>query len=132
MARIEEQIPELAGRVSGVESLLAAQTKARALQCFVVMTGEKAEEAASTAGAQRVSVRFSAITAHPGGRADVQKTAIAAGPLCEKILASLMGWRHPKAIGATRYLEWQVLGISASGHLMNALAFEFDFYRSAA
>lgn len=132
MQRIEEQVPELAGRVSGVENLAAAAVKARALECFAVLMGETAQAAASTGGAQMVTLRFAAILAYPGGQAAAAKTGQLAGPLCEKIISALLGWRHPAAIGAARYLEWKVLGVSASGHLMNALEFEFDFYRSVA
>lgn len=130
--RIAENVTELAGRISGVESLQKAALKARALECFVVMLGERAEPATSTGGAQKCVFRFAAMTAHPGGQGDARKTALAAGPLLEKIIGALLGWRHPRAIGATRYLETKVLGLSATGHLMNALEFEFDFYRSAA
>jgi hypothetical protein len=131
MARIEDQVDALRGRVSGVESLMAGGKKSRGLECFVVPLGETAgpNPYGSQIHRQKVTLRFAAMVTVPGGAAASGKVQVKVGPLCDQVIAALIGWKHPLADAGTEYVAWKVLGLSEAGHLANSLEFSFDFYR---
>lgn len=131
--RLEDQIPDLAGRVSGVESLAAASEKVRALQAFVVFTGERAQpnRYGSQIHRQTTAYSFSVVLAFPGAGAHAKAALIQSEPLMEKVIAALMGWKHPAALAGTEYAGARPIGLSAGAHLLTAVEFTFEHVRTA-
>lgn len=128
--RIEDQVADLSGRVSGVERISEIADQVRALQGFVVQAREQA--AVNSLGAQShrqlVKFPFSVVIAFPGKGAHAEKSLMQIDPLQEAIKAALTGWKHPAALAGTDYVGGGPIDINVGSHVIVGLDFAFTYY----